>query len=54
MFTNWQTVLVAAVVAAVLVAIIVVAVMNRRKGKRFCSCGSSCGGCAFSDTCHKQ
>lgn len=48
---NWQTIVVAGIVAAVFVAIIVKAIIDKKKGKSSCSCGS-CGGCANKDFCH--
>ncbi len=51
---NLQTILVGAIVLAVFILIIVTAIINHKKGKRSCSCGSACGGCAFSFTCHNK
>ena len=48
----WPDVIVIAVIAAILAFIVVRSVINKKKGKRSCSCG--CGGCAFKDSCHSN
>lgn len=53
---NWQTIIVLTVVAALFVLIVASFVRNKKKGKAACacSCGSSCGGCPMSGSCHKN
>ena len=48
----WPDVIVIAVIAAILALIVVRSVINKKKGKRSCSCG--CGGCAFKESCHSK
>ena len=44
------------VIALILIAAVVFAVrsivMQKKKGR--CSCGSDCGGCPMSDSCHQK
>ena len=42
---TWQTIVVAIIVGAIFTAIIVKGIINKKKGKSSCACGS-CGGCA--------
>ena len=51
---DWPTIIVAAVLAAVVVAIIACQILNKKKGKGSCSCGTCCSGCAMSGTCHPK
>lgn len=48
---NWPTVIVALVIAGILAAIVVTGIINKKKGKRVCSCGGSCGSCGMGDCC---
>ncbi len=50
---NWQSIVVLAVLAAGLAAIVAMLIINRRKGKIACSCGSGCSECPMSGKCHK-
>jgi len=49
---NWQTIVVATVIAVIVVAIIIKGIINRKQGKKSCSCG--CSNCAMKDSCHPQ
>ena len=51
---DWPTIIVASVIALILVLIFINHIRNKKKGKHFCSCGGSCGGCAMSDMCHRK
>ena len=46
---DWPTIIVASVIGAILLFIIVRGIINKKKGKRSCSCGS-CGACGMN--CH--
>lgn len=49
---NWLSWVILGVIAALFVAVVAVEIRNRKKGKKSCSCGGSCGGCAMSGACH--
>ncbi len=48
---NWQTWVVLGVIAVIFLAVVITGIINKKKGKRSCSCG--CSGCAMKDVCHK-
>ena len=48
---DWPTIIVAAVIAVIFASIIVCGIINKKKGKHSCSCGTSCGACGMN--CHE-
>lgn len=49
---DWLSWVILGVIAVLFVAVIVCEIRNRKKGKKTCSCGGSCGGCAMNGACH--
>ncbi len=49
---NLPTIIVLSIVVLVFLAIVIKQIRDKKAGKCSCSCGGSCGGCAFSGTCH--
>ena len=47
---DWPTIIVASIIGALLVLIAVRGIINKKKGKRSCSCGGSCSACGMN--CH--
>ena len=48
---NLPTIITLFAVAAVFIAAMAIQIINKKRGKRSCSCG--CAGCAMRDSCHK-
>lgn len=46
-----STIIIASLIAIIFIAIVVKGIINLKKGKGICSCGS-CSGCSMSDYCH--
>ena len=51
---NAPTILIGLVVLAVFIAIIARSIHNKKRGKGGCSCGSDCGCCPGSSSCHPK
>ncbi len=51
---DWPTVIVAVIVGALLLAVLTRIIVNKKRGKGGCSCGSSCSGCPMSGDCHGE
>ena len=49
---NIGTIAVGAAVVAVIALVIVLMVRDKKKGKKTCSSGCSCSGCAMAGQCH--
>ena len=50
---NIATIAVAILVSGAIAAVIAKMVIDRKKGKSACNCGSACSGCAMKGMCHK-
>lgn len=48
------TIIIATVIALVFIAIVVNGLLNKKKGKHSCSCGSGCGSCGMNGLCHSN
>ncbi len=48
------TILVAGIIGAAMLAVLIVSIVNKKKGKHSCSCGSVCSDCPMSGSCHSN